>query len=456
MMRLSNARKPPVNGEGSHLGSRKEGSEALPPTMAPRRSRKAGKMGAGAERRHLRRLENESLLDLMDTCDLTEDDDAWRFDTSRDGRMIKITLENCSMRALPDSIGGLKALTHLDLAECVNLITLPESIAGLTALERLELPNCGALTALPAAIGELKSLTELDLTRCESLAELPATIGGLTALEELVLSGCSITALPDAIVYLKSLWKLDLERCESLTSLPHALDELKDLTELNLAWCSSLTALPPAIQTMPNLNIKGWERPLSSNYVRFLQLARPRVNAEHPELASEVIDGIIGDFWSVVCEARRAKVDDTQDGTTYGEFLVGNLIQVIRRHKRRVCDACGRKGTLEEDRFPVCWCGARRYCGVDCQKADWDEGHAQTCASGHTWSATHLEIFRNLEKLRIATKGNLEYLRKTPSGNPDVDDAALIHNDEERDLATLEEQRQFFIAKNPPPADRER
>ena len=45
------------------------------------------------------------------------------------------------------------------------------------------------------------------------------------------------------------------------------------------------------------------------------------------------------------------------------------------------------KVTLEEDRFPVCWCGARRYCGEECQKADWDAGHAQTCASGHTWSA---------------------------------------------------------------------
>merc|ERR1712196_215018 len=103
-------------------------------------------------------------------------------------------------------------------------------------------------------------------------------IGGLAALGELDLNRSAITALPDAIVYLKSLRKLDLCGCESLTSLPHALDELKDLTELNLAGCSSLTALPPAIETTPNLHIEGWERPLSSNYQRFLQLARPRVN----------------------------------------------------------------------------------------------------------------------------------------------------------------------------------
>ena len=276
-------------------------------------------------------------------------------------------------------------------------------------MERLELPNCGALTALPAAIGELKSLTEVDLTRCESLVALPDSVGGLTALKELDLKGCKI-----------------------------------------------LAALPPAIETMPNLDIRGWERPLSSNYVRFLQLARPRVNAEHPELATEVIDGIISDFWSVVCEARRAKLADPHDGTTYGEFLVGNLIHEIRRNKRRVCDACGRKGTLEEDRFPVCWCGARRYCGEECQKADWDAGHAQTCASGHTWSAAHLDLFRSLEQERAEAEGKLEYYRKRVSVN-------VLNQDEAEDEAdwvalqrNLELAKQALIAKKHPPVDRER
>ena len=221
-----------------------------------------------------------------------------------------------------------------------------------------------------------------------------------------------------------------------------------------MAGCSSLTALPPAIETTPDLDIRGWERPLSSIYVRFLQLARPRVSAEHPELAICVIDGIISDFWSVVCEARRAKLADPHDGTTYGEFLVGNLIQVIRRHKRRVCDACGRKGTLEEDRFPVCWCGARRYCGLECQKKDWDAGHSRTCASGHTWSAAHLDLFRSLEQERAEAEGKLEYYRNRLSVN-------VLNQDEAEDEAdwvalqrNLELAKQALIAKNPPPADR--
>ena len=422
--------------------------------MAPRRSRKkAGTMATGAERRRQRRLEDKAMLDLLSTCDLSVDNDPWRFETNgREGRVISITLEECSMSVLPDSIGGLKALTTLDLTECENLITLPESIGGLTALEKLFLPHCVALTALPAAIGELKSLTELDLTRCESLVALPDSIGGLTALEQLVLAGCSITALPAAIVELKALWKLDLEMCESPASLPNALDELKDLTELNLAGCSSLTALPPAIETTPNLNIKGWERPLSSNYARFLQLARPRVTAEHPELANYVIDGIISDFWSVVCEARRAKLADPHDGTTYGEFLVGNLIHEIRRNKRRTCDFCGQKGSLEEDRFPVCWCGARRYCGEECQKLDWDRGHSRTCASGYTWSNEDLDAYWTLNGEQAVTEKAMEILRQTTDTS--LLGATIQQYEEEK--KEINEKKKLFYAKNPPPADRER
>ena len=33
------------------------------------------------------------------------------------------------------------------------------------------------------------------------------------------------------------------------------------------------------------------------------------------------------------------------------------------------------------ERFPVCYCGARRYCSEYCQKIDWEKGHSKTCAS---------------------------------------------------------------------------
>ena len=46
------------------------------------------------------------------------------------------------------------------------------------------------------------------------------------------------------------------------------------------------------------------------------------------------------------------------------------------------------------ERFPVCYCGARRYCGEYCQKIDWEKGHSKTCASGHTFDQGILDKLR--------------------------------------------------------------
>ena len=190
---------------------------------------------------------------------------------------------------------------------------------------------------------------------------LPDAIGGLTALEELGLTGCSITALPAAIGELKELKYLFLEGCSSLTSLPNAIGELKALTYLNLEGCSSLAALPPAIDAMHWLEVKGGPR---SGLACFTELARPRVKAFYPERTDDSIDGMISRYyWENLSESKRAKLDDPHDGDAHGEILVSNLIKVMKMYRRRICDACGRGGEIEEDRFPVCWCGARRYCG---------------------------------------------------------------------------------------------
>jgi hypothetical protein len=479
------------------------------PNNAPRRSRKAGKMGTGAERRRLRRLEEEALRDLQSTCDLTEDAFLYRLRRSREGRVISIDLEDrINICALPNSIGQLKALTELDLFHCVSLTTLPEGFGGLTALETLILSQCvsltklpegiggltalktlrlshcfalaalpdmigeltsltkldlsacdklvalpdsigklGALkdlnlgvcsnlTALPAAIDELKVLTRLDLEGCKSLTSLPDAIGGLTALKELNSGNCSITALPAAIGDLKALTKLDLEGCESLTSLPDTIGGLTALKELGLEGCKSLATLPPAIDTMHWLEVKGGPR---SGLACFMELARPRVKAAFPDKADDAVDYTISGFWRVVRESRRAKVDGTHDGIAYGQSLVSSLIKDVKMERRRTCDACGRRGRFEEDRFPVCWCGARRYCGEECQKLDWDRGHSRTCASGYTWSATDLHWFRRFEEDRVLREQVVD------DGHPSfLFDEGMV------------QLRQALIAKNPPPADRKR
>ena len=449
-------------------------------------------MGTGAERRRRRRLEEGALRDLQSTCCDEEvakeisrhfaGEDVWTVTTSREGYVTELQLGERNISALPNSIGELKALTAIDLFNnWERLTTLPEGIGGLTALKRLTLDHCFALAALLAAIGELKSLTELNLNVCESLVALPDSIGGLAALETLILFGCQklvalpkgigdlkaltvlcldecsslaalpdtigglgaltelnlcrcpITALPDAIGELKALTELNLAGCKSLTSLPDTIDGLTALKELGLEGCKSLAALPSAIDAMHWLEVKGGPR---SGLACFTELARPRLKAAFPEHS---IDAMISDVWSQVSESSRAKVDDTQDGIAYGEYIVSNLMKVTRRVTRRTCDSCGRQGSPEEDRFPVCWCGARRYCGEECQKLDWDRGHSRTCASGYTWSATDLHWFRRFEEDRVLREQVVD------DGHPSfLFDEGMV------------QLRQALIAKNPPPPDRER
>ena len=51
-----------------------------------------------------------------------------------------------------------------------------------------------------------------------------------------------------------------------------------------------------------------------------------------------------------------------------------------RKRLRRICDVCGKQGSIEELCFPVCdVCSNRRYCGLECQRADWNNGHREQC-----------------------------------------------------------------------------
>ena len=415
-----------------------------------------------------------------------------------------LTLDHCFfLAALPAAIGELKSLTELNLNLCESLVALPDSIGGLAALTILNLGGCYELVALPKAIGDLKALTVLCLDECSSLTELPDTIGGLIALKELDSCNCPIAALPDAIGRLGALTELNLRRCpitalpdtigelgaltklnlagcsslatlpaaigelgaltalylggcSSLAALPNAIGELKALTTLELRECSSLAALPPTIKAIAKLEVQGWEQPLSG-YARFLQLARPRIEAMfHGLIITKIIKGSVSEFWDDLSESKRAKLDDPHDGDAHGEILVRNLMKVLRRQKRRICDICSRVRPLAEDRFLVCWCGAQRYCGEKCQEMAWKLHHSRTCASGHTWSAAHLDLFRSLEQERAEAEGKLEYYRKRLSVN-------VLNQDEAEDEAdwvalqrNLELAKQTLIANNPPPADRER
>ncbi|KAG0598935.1 hypothetical protein M758_12G113500 [Ceratodon purpureus] len=136
---------------------------------------------------------------------------------------------------LPESIGGLGSLQHLNLQGCELLKQLPKSIGGLGCLQHLSLKGCEELEELPESMGGLGCLQHLNLERCKSLKQLPKSIGGLGSLQHLNLSGCwRLVELPESIGGLGSLQHLSLQECVALKQLPESIGGLGSLEHLDL------------------------------------------------------------------------------------------------------------------------------------------------------------------------------------------------------------------------------
>ena len=381
------------------------------------------------------------------------------FKMTPDGKKLRVTTEK--LTHLPESIGTLDGLEILNLSDCSQLSELPDAISGLKALTQLNLEGCSSLAALPTAIGELKALTKLYLGGCASLAALPATIGELGALTELYLGGCaSLTALPNAISELSALTALGLEGCSSLTALPDTIRAMPGLTVTgcnevlerrsrrfrsvssppdDALRCPISTALlvkplraKPCGHVYSKASVQGYykvarkcvvfgcEAMLSSwDFVPdvpteiALETYEEHVRTAGAEkAANEALEDL--DVMRKLDEADRGQPEEEHKAEVQrkiledGEDISDEERLTLRRLRRRVCDTCGRQGTLEVERFPVCYCGDRRYCDEACQQADWDRGHSATCASGHTFPQEMLDKLREIRRIK-----NHERIRDT-------------------------------------------
>ena len=191
-----------------------------------------------------------------------------------------LTLKNCSLYALPESIGAFKYLEILDL-EGNSLKSLPKSISFLTSLKSLNLSKneliripfpigglyrlnylnleINKIIQLPKSIGYLSSLILLNASR-NNLKTLPSSIGSLKSLQNLQLSFNRIISLPESIGLLYSLENLNLDNNE-LTFLPSSINSISSLKMLSLEE-NELKDLPNSLNLLTSLEILklGWNQ----------------------------------------------------------------------------------------------------------------------------------------------------------------------------------------------------
>jgi len=97
-----------------------------------------------------------------------------------------LNLSRTSLAVLPDSIGKLKSLRHLNLSWCLNLTSLPESIGKLFMLQTLKLTGCERLEFSTQVVTRLINLRHLEIHRCKAFEDMmPAELRKLTSLQSL-------------------------------------------------------------------------------------------------------------------------------------------------------------------------------------------------------------------------------------------------------------------------------
>lgn len=203
--------------------------------------------------------------------------------------------------SIPQEIGRLSKLTHLDLSSNGLTVELPPSLVNLSQLVVLDLSGNQIGGPIPQQLGSLKSLVELDLSWNFFRGPIPISIVVLTNLTHLQMSLNNINgSIPVEIGNLKNLVSLDLSLNILNEPLPTVLFELTKLDLLSLSDNKISGSIPVEIGNLKNLaclnlssnNLNG---PLPSTLFQLTKLevlvvSNNKIDGSIPPTLSQLIE----------------------------------------------------------------------------------------------------------------------------------------------------------------------
>ena len=155
-------------------------------------------------------------------------------------RMLEFS--ESSFEALPDSIGSLKHLRHLDISENKRIKKLPNSICKFYHLQTLFFNGCSELEELPRGIGSMINLRTLFvMTKQRDLSKKEKRSKHLNSLQQLTISYClNLEFLFNRMESFIALRMLAIRNCPSLIYLSPSIKLLTALEVLLIDDCEKL------------------------------------------------------------------------------------------------------------------------------------------------------------------------------------------------------------------------